>query len=258
MDTIEVLIDDVKCNDVKCNDSKCNDVKCNNVKCTDSKCNYAKCTDSKCTDSKCFKETNLNLVNSKLDHNLTSPSFLFNKHKKLEKRHLSMEEIPILNIENGINKELCLLKQYLFRVKIKAKSHELAKKWYHRVNRIMGFPPILLATISSILGGIDVSNKSMQRDHKVVLLFLSSTILLFTSLTTYLNYGKRSSNHHDSSLRYNTSKSDIELFLTTKFTYDQLEHFLTNQHEKIDIYETLEPDINDRFINGVKRKILKY
>jgi hypothetical protein len=183
--------------------------------------------------------------------------------KKIKTSNLSLQNTPLITVDGHVNKELCLLRQYLFRVGLKGKAHKLAEKWYLKTGRILGFPPILTSTLCSILGGLDISeNKSSENKssenipyNRAVLCFSGLTLML-TGINKYLDYGQRASQHHNSSSRYSDMESNIELFLSTNFSKTDLALFLVAQHEKLDIFETLEPVIPDMFITQVKKKTI--
>ena len=183
--------------------------------------------------------------------------------KVKKKNSSSIDSIPILNIDNNDgtyttsqSKQLCLLKQYLFRVKLKAIAHKMANDWYLKAGKILGYPPVLLSTISSILAGIEVSAMGeAASSYNTAILCISSTIIISTGLNTYLNYGERSAQHRDSSIKYSNLSNDIELFLSTNHTDLELEQFLYNQHEKLDMYEQLEPNLHTTFIKQAKLDI---
>ena len=182
--------------------------------------------------------------------------------KEKNKNSLSINNIPILSIDNNdttqttSSKQLCLLKQYLFRVKVKTTAHKTATDWYLKASKILGYPPVLLSTISSILAGIEVSSfGDATASYNTAILCISSAIIVSTGLNSYLNYGERSAQHRDSSVKYSTLSNDIELFLSTNKSDIELEQFLYNQHEKIDIYEQLEPNLHSTFIKQAKLEI---
>ncbi len=152
---------------------------------------------------------------------------------------------PILTRKHSTKNSLSLLQKYLKRVASKADAHKNAEKWYSRANRMIGFPPVLLSTIVSVLGGIEYSNEDSSLALTVV--SLSGVCAILTGSSSYLNFSKRASRHHDSSGNYADIKSDIEIFLASEFNRDELASFLNIQHEKMDIYETLEPNLSDKF-----------
>jgi hypothetical protein len=197
---------------------------------------------------------------SKIDIRFSNDKSIANSLSLEERKYnytpksLSVYDSPLLNIDGIENKQLCLLKQYLFRVTIKAKAHKIAEKWYLSVGKKLGFPPVLLSALSSLLGGLDISSEGKSQ-YGTVVLAMSSATMLFTTLNTYLNYGHRASLHHDSASHYSEVKSEIELFLTTKNKPYELEQVLVTQHEKLDLFETLEPNIHDIFINRAKNTL---
>lgn len=168
---------------------------------------------------------------------------------------ISEGDRPLLNRTRSIQNSINLLQTYLKRVTLKADAHKRAEKWYARVNRLMGFPPVLLSTIVSVLGGIEYSKSDQSLSITVV--SISGICAIMTGATTYLNFSKRASQHHDSSGHYADVKSDIEIFLNTQYTQDELANFLNIQHEKIDIYETLEPNLAESFIKMATKTIDK-
>lgn len=152
---------------------------------------------------------------------------------------------PILDRKHSTKNSMNLLQTYLGRVTIKASAHKNAEKWYSRMNRLIGLPPVILSTVVSILGGIEYSNSNTELALTVV--SLSGAVALLTGSSSYLNYAKRASRHHDSSGNYADIQSDIEIFLASEFNREELSSFLNIQHEKMDIYETLEPNLHASF-----------
>lgn len=143
-------------------------------------------------------------------------------------------------------KSVKLLHKYLNLVTTKSIAHKKAEKWYSKANRMLGFPPVILSTLVSILGGIEYSNAN--NNISIVVVSISGLCALISGSNSYLNYAKRASSHHESSGHYADIKSDIDIFLNSEYTITELVHFLNIQHEKIDIYETLESNIHESFM----------
>lgn len=159
---------------------------------------------------------------------------------------VDIHDKPLLDRSKSVENSINLLNKYLSRVTVKANAHKRAEQWYSSMNRILGFPPVILSTLVSVLGGIEYSKSDQRLSLTVV--SLSGVCALMTGSLSYLNFSKRASQHHDSSAHYADVQSDIEIFLNTEYTVDELSNFLNVQHEKIDIYETLEPNLHESFI----------
>lgn len=150
-----------------------------------------------------------------------------------------------------------LLHRYWQRAKTQATAHAFAEGWYRRNNRnLLKLPSAFCATLATILGSISYGRNDCNT-QSVAGLWITSLLLvgltaLLASTENVLNWDQKRMHHHESMVQYSDMVGDIEIFMASEYSTDDLNNFIRVCHEKIDIYGSNEVDLHKSFINEAK------
>lgn len=164
-----------------------------------------------------------------------------------------MEEKSGLITINVVDRQDKLLKTYLKRANLKKEAHAMASSWYLKFHKGIGYPMTMTGSVATLLSGIDLNSEVKRFDLTV--LILTGCVTLLSATSSFFNNIERSNKHQSSSKQYADIQSDIEFFYNQPDYKDGISKFLEIQHEKFDIYESLEPNLHKYFIDNAKKKI---
>jgi len=126
-----------------------------------------------------------------------------------------------------------LLKSWQRMIRRTQLEHELASRYYERLNLKLGIPVVILSAIigASIFGTLQQANYLWL---KITTGFLSVTTVILSSLQTFLGFGERAAGHKSAADRLGELAKEIQEVMVCGIGDGEVKEFLSGLRSRWD------------------------
>lgn len=143
-----------------------------------------------------------------------------------------------------------LLRSYVNTAKVKSKAYGYSEGYFRWLYKVFTYPLVILSAMGSILAGLDVD--------KHVLMGISVATLILTGFNQAINPKSKEKSANQMSVEMNEIASNCKQFIySNNRTAVEIKAFSEIIHEQLNIWNSLAPPIQDKFLTKALKECAK-